>query len=180
MKEIEKKEIIDILKKDKEKLIPKNIKKRFFYFITKHNNYNIYKIIKTFRYYYYYKEKNNYIGMILWGNKKNKIMHKYNIELPKKLGSGITLPHRNCIINEFARIGDNCCFHGFNLVGNNGKNDKAPNIGKNVDIGAGAIIIGDITIADNCKIGANALVNKSCLIENSVLIGVPAKMINKN
>lgn len=174
-----KKNLEAILLKDKKYLIPDDKKKYIYYILTNHNNIIVYKSIRAFRYYYYYKEKKNYLGMLYWGYKKNKYMQKYNIELPHEFGEGLTLPHRNCIINENAKIGNNVTFHGFNLVGNNGKNEKAPVIEDNVDIGAGAIIIGDITIAKNCIIGANAMVNKSCLIENSILVGCPAKLIDK-
>lgn len=168
------------IKTDKENLIPKKLKKRLFYFLTSHNNYKIYKSLKYFRYYYYYKRKNNYLMMIIYGRKKNNVMNKYNIELCEKIGKNIKIPHRMCIINENAEIGDNCSFHGFNIVGNDGKNEKAPKIGNNVDVGVGAMIIGNIYIADNCKIGANALVNKSCYQKGAVLIGIPAKVINNN
>lgn len=54
---------------------------------------------------------------------------------------------------------------------------KAPQIGNDVYIGPGAVIFGDITIADGCYIGANAVVNKSISETNSVVVGVPAKVI---
>jgi serine O-acetyltransferase len=54
-----------------------------------------------------------------------------------------------------------------------------PIIGDNCDIGVGAKIIGDITIADNVTIGAGAIVNKSCLESNVVLAGIPARIIKK-
>lgn len=49
-----------------------------------------------------------------------------------------------------------------------------PVLGDNIYLGPGAKVFGRITIADGCKIGANAVVNKSCVQENSVLVGVPA------
>lgn len=55
--------------------------------------------------------------------------------------------------------------------------NKAPIIGDNVDIGVGAKIIGPVRVADNVKIGANAVVTKSCETPSAVLIGVPAKAI---
>lgn len=73
--------------------------------------------------------------------------------------------------------------HGNNCIGNDGITDECPKIGNNVDIGYGSIIIGNITIADNVKIGANSLVNKDCLEENVILIGSPAikrKIKNEN
>ena len=61
-----------------------------------------------------------------------------------------------------------------------GGENKAPIIGKNVDIGFGAVIIGDVKIADNCVIGANAVVTKSFLEQGTVICGVPAREIKKN
>ena len=78
---------------------------------------------------------------------------------------------------ELLAIGQGCCLHGNNCIGNDGKSGGAPVIGKNVDIGFGAVIIGDIQIADNCKIGAGAVVVHSCLEEGSTLVGVPARRV---
>ena len=55
----------------------------------------------------------------------------------------------------------------------------APVIGNNVDIGVGAKIIGDITIADDVKIGAGAVVTKSCLEKGATLVGIPAKPVKR-
>ena len=49
--------------------------------------------------------------------------------------------------------------------------------GDRVDIGVGAKIIGDITIADDVKIGAGAVVTKSCLKQGATLVGIPAKIL---
>lgn len=54
-------------------------------------------------------------------------------------------------------------------IGSNGKDNKAPNIGDNVLIGAGAKIIGGINIGNNCKIGANAVVTKSVPANKTVI-----------
>ena len=53
---------------------------------------------------------------------------------------------------------------------------EVPRLGKNVQVGAGANIIGPITIGDNCIIGAGAVVITD-LPPNSVAVGVPAKVI---
>ena len=52
-----------------------------------------------------------------------------------------------------------------------------PHLGNNVDIGYGAVLIGDITIADDIKIGANAVVNKSFTEPGVTIAGVPAKVV---
>ena len=62
-------------------------------------------------------------------------------------------------------------------IGANQGSLKAPIIGDNVCIGPGAVIFGEITIADGCYIGANAVVNKSFTEPNSVIVGIPAKVI---
>lgn len=60
-----------------------------------------------------------------------------------------------------------------------GKNG-APIIGNNVYIGPGAILFGDITIADNVSIGANATVNRSFTESNVVIAGTPAEIVKRN
>ena len=77
-------------------------------------------------------------------------------------------------------VGDNCTFHGNNIIGNKGKGKENlnPTLGDNVDVGANAVIIGDVQIADNCVIGAGAVVTKSFVEPGSIIVGVPARKIN--
>ena len=94
-------------------------------------------------------------------------------------GKGLKIWHYgNVIINGFSKIGENCTLHGQNCIGNKGTADAsaAPVIGNNVDIGVGASIIGDIFIADDVKIGAGAVVTKSCYKEGATLVGIPAQV----
>lgn len=98
--------------------------------------------------------------------KFRKISVKLGYSIPINVfGPGLSLPHRgNIIINPQTSIGENCRIHvGVNIGAHH---DKAPRIGNNVYIGPGAIIFGDIEIADNCFIGANATVNKCVQIPN--------------
>lgn len=91
---------------------------------------------------------------------------------------GLTIPHHGSIVvNAACHIGENCMIQNNVNIGANGGSMKAPQIGRDVYIGPGAVIYGDITIADGCYIGANAVVNKSFLEPNSVIVGVPAKVI---
>lgn len=119
-------------------------------------------------------------GVIQWllaKYKFRKISVKLGFSIPINVfGSGLSLPHRgNIIVNPQTRIGENCRIHvGVNIGAHH---DKAPKIGNNVYIGPGAIIFGDIEIADNVSIRANATVNKSVLEPNSVVAGTPAKVV---
>lgn len=56
--------------------------------------------------------------------------------------------------------------------------DARPRIGDRVDIGAGVVIIGDITVGDDVVIGANAVVNKS-LPAGATAGGIPARVVNQ-
>ena len=84
------------------------------------------------------------------------------------------------MLNGGVRIGENCCVMNNVNIGANGGSDKCPRIGRDVYIGPGAVLYGDIEIADGCYIGANAVVNKSFFEKNSIIAGVPAKVIGKS
>lgn len=104
---------------------------------------------------------------------------KTGITIPKNVcEKGISLMHwGSIVVNSACHLGCNCCIINNVNIGANGGSSKAPQIGNNVYIGPGAVIFGDITIADGCYIGANSVVTKSCLEKNAVLIGAPAKII---
>ena len=112
---------------------------------------------------------------LYYERKTNRLGNRLGIEInPNCFGKGLTIYHSGSIVvNYSARIGENCRLHGANCIGNNGKTDGVPRIGNNVDIGYGAVVIGDIEMADNVVIGANAVVNKSVLVPGSVVVGVP-------
>ena len=92
------------------------------------------------------------------------------------IGPGLTIYHHGgIIINEEARIGADCKLHGSNCIGNKGAGGSAPVVGDGLDLGVGACIIGDVTLGDQVKIGANAVVNRNFMGSNITLVGVPAK-----
>lgn len=103
----------------------------------------------------------------------NKVNH-YPVEA--QIGGGLRIPHNiGIVISGKAVIGQNCeILHGV-TIGTSSKN-KAPHIGDNVFIGAGAKVIGNITIGDNVKIGANAVVTKD-VRSNCTIVGIN-KIIN--
>lgn len=110
--------------------------------------------------------------------KKNRLSLKLGVEVnPFHCEKGVRICHPNVIINGY--VGQNCIFHGNNVIGNKktGEKKAIPKIGNNVDIGIGAIIIGNIDIADNCCIGAGSVVTKSFTKPGTVIAGVPAKEI---
>jgi serine O-acetyltransferase len=79
------------------------------------------------------------------------------------------------VIGETAEVGDDVLmYHQVTLGGRSrGRFKRHPTIGNNVLLGAGAKIIGPITIGDGTKVGSNALVVKS-VPPNSIVTGIPA------
>ena len=81
------------------------------------------------------------------------------------------------VIGETAEVGDDVLmYHGVTLGGvstNPGK--RHPTIGNNVQIGAGAKVLGPVTVEDGAKIGANAVLVKNLPAEH-VGVGVPARV----
>ena len=96
------------------------------------------------------------------------------------LGEDVIIYHKaSIVINPDARVGDGCKFHGDCTIGVARTGESGcPVLGKNVDIGAGVRIIGDIYIADNIIIGANAVVTKSFLEPGITIAGIPAKKVS--
>ena len=91
---------------------------------------------------------------------------------------GLIIYHTgNIVVNGYARIGKDCRLHGSNCIGNNGVSEETPRIGERVDIGAGAILIGGITIADDITVGAGAVVNTSFTEPGIVIAGIPARKV---
>lgn len=104
------------------------------------------------------------------------------IELPCEatVGKNFRIDHfGGIIISGYARFGDDCVIRNGVTVGLKSIDfPTAPKIGNKVDIGAGAKVLGDITIGDNVNIGANAVVI-SDVPDNCLAVGVPARIIPK-
>lgn len=130
----------------------------------------------------FYKEKKQFWYKILffyYTKKRNALGNKLNLEInTEDFKKCLMIYHKNIVINPKAVIGENCKLHGNNCIGSK-EDDNAPVIGDNVDIGFGAVLIGNIYIADGVIIGANSLVNKSFYEKNIVVAGNPAKKIKE-
>jgi serine O-acetyltransferase len=83
------------------------------------------------------------------------------------------------VIGETAEIGDDCTlYHGVTLGGtswNAGK--RHPTLKNNVVVGAGAKVLGPITLSDGVRIGSNAVVTKD-VEQDSTVVGVPGRVIH--
>lgn len=113
-----------------------------------------------------------------------RLRFKLGIFIPEttKIGSGLYIGHfGGIIVNGQSEIGKNCNISQGVTIGkaNRGKNTGFPMLGDNVYIGPGAKIIGAVRIGNCVAIGANCVVT-SDIQENSVVIGIPARVISQN
>lgn len=99
------------------------------------------------------------------------------IELPCEvpLGKNFVIEHSGgIVVSGFASFGDNCRIRNGVVIGLSRVSDPcAPTFGNNVDIGAGAKVLGNIHIGNNVSIGANAVVLRD-VPDNCIAVGVPA------
>jgi serine O-acetyltransferase len=98
------------------------------------------------------------------------------------IGPGLFIDHgMGVVIGETSEVGsDVTLYHGVTLGGTSlNKGKRHPTIGDRVTIGAGAKILGNITIGSDSRIGANAVVVRS-VPENSVVVGVPGQIVRRS
>ncbi len=96
-----------------------------------------------------------------------------------KIGEGFFIDHgMGVVIGETVKVGNNVMlYQGVTLGGISlEKGKRHPTVEDGVIIGAGAKVLGPITIGARCRIGANAVVVKSAP-PDSVIIGVPGQII---
>ena len=105
-----------------------------------------------------------------------------------KIGKNFFIDHgMGVVIGETSEIGDNVTIYHMVTLGGispsiNSDNQRQvkrhPTLKDNVVIGSGAQVLGPITVGENAKIGANAVVTKD-VPANAVMVGIPAKNVNK-
>jgi serine O-acetyltransferase len=96
-----------------------------------------------------------------------------------KIGRRFFIDHgMGVVIGETAEIGDDCTlYHGVTLGGTTWRKEKRhPTLGNNVVVGAGAKILGPITVGDNARIGSNSVVVKD-VPAGATVVGIPGRVI---
>ncbi|QQY80346.1 serine O-acetyltransferase [Keratinibaculum paraultunense] len=111
--------------------------------------------------------------------------HKTGIEIHPgaKIGKNFFIDHgMGVVIGETAEVGNNVTiYHGVTLggIGDDSNAKRHPTVEDNVMIGAGAKVLGPITIGKGAKIGANAVVLKD-VPPYTTVVGVPGKVVKSN
>ena len=125
---------------------------------------------------YFYIKKHFLIARYI----SEKAKRKTGIEIHPgaTIGKGLFIDHgTGVVIGETAIIGNNVTlFHGVTLGGTGKETGKRhPTLKDNVFVGSGAKILGNITIGNNVKIGANSVVLTN-IPDNCTAVGIPAKI----
>lgn len=97
------------------------------------------------------------------------------------INTGLFIDHgMGVVIGETSVIGNNVTlFQGVTLGGTGKERGKRhPTLGNDIVVGAGAKILGNITIGDNVQIGANAVVVRN-VPSNSTVVGVPGRIVRR-
>ena len=103
----------------------------------------------------------------------NKFLNGCVIGSNAEFDSGFVIMHPvGIVINSKVKGGNNITLESGVVIGD--EKGRSPVLKSNIFVGAGAKIIGELTVEDNVKIGANAVLTKNATKGNTML-GIPAK-----
>lgn len=111
------------------------------------------------------------------------VRNHYGIELPAttRVGRRLILGHQSgIVIHPHAEIGDDCMIRQNVTIGSATPDrvfQEAPKLGNRVQVGAGAVIVGKVTIGDGARIGPTAVVLTNVPAGASVFV-VPPRIIH--
>ncbi len=97
-----------------------------------------------------------------------------------RIGDRLFIDHgMGVVIGETAVIGNDCTlYHGVTLGGTTWRKGKRhPTLGDGIVIGAGAKILGPITVGDGARVGSNSVVLKN-IPANATVVGIPGHLIS--
>lgn len=99
-----------------------------------------------------------------------------------RIGHGVFIDHgMGVVIGETAEIGDRCLLYQGVTLGGTGKEHgkRHPTLGENVVVGAGAKVLGAITVGSNTRIGAGSVLLRD-VEPDSTVVGIPGRVIHQS
>ena len=112
----------------------------------------------------------------------NRSLTGIEIHPGAKIGKKVFIDHgMGVVIGETAEIGNNCLLYQGVTLGGTGKSHgkRHPTLRENVVVGAGAKVLGSITVGANTRIGAGSVVVRS-VKGNSTVVGVPGRVVHQS
>lgn len=108
---------------------------------------------------------------------QRRLLLRYGLEIPPagRIGGGLYIAHPVACVLVADSIGENVTVIGAVTMGRRG-HLEFPTVGDRVFLGAGAKVIGAITIGDDAVVGANAVVTRD-VAPGVTVVGVPARPI---
>lgn len=97
------------------------------------------------------------------------------------IGKGVFIDHgMGVVIGETAIVGDFCLIYQNVTLGGTGKEigKRHPTLGKNVVVGAGAKVLGNINIGNNVRVGAGSIVLRD-VPDDCTVVGVPGRIVSR-
>ncbi len=98
------------------------------------------------------------------------------------IGNGVFIDHgMGVVIGETAEVGDSCLLYQGVTLGGTGKESgkRHPTLASNVVVGAGAKVLGALTIGTNTRIGAGSVVVRD-VEANCTVVGIPGRVIHQS
>jgi serine O-acetyltransferase len=99
-----------------------------------------------------------------------------------RIGRGVFIDHgMGVVIGETAVIGDHCLLYQGVTLGGTGKQHgkRHPTLKENVVVGAGAKVLGAITVGANTRIGAGSVLLRN-VASDSTVVGIPGRVIHQS
>ncbi len=110
------------------------------------------------------------------------LQNKFSLHIPINCcDEGLKIMHVGpVLVNPNAMVGKNCVFHINTGLVAGGVDASSPELGDGVILGIGAVVVGNVRIADDVTIGANSVVTKSVEEEDIAIAGSPARKVSNN
>jgi len=115
-----------------------------------------------------------------WMQRRVVRRHGIQLEYAAEIGRRVVIDHQNGIlVQSLSRIGDGCRLRHNVTIGRRRSGDATcPVLGSNVDVGVGAVILGEVHVGDDAVIGANAVVVED-VPSGALAVGIPARIVRR-